>query len=180
MIKAFVNFMRKVRGAIFVAFLAILAVGVLGAVSAEPKQIWSKSYLNQKAPQLVIEKWLTAAPEFKGKFLLIDFWATWCAPCRKAIPELNRFHKKFGDKLVIIGLSREEEAVVRKMKEPEIDYFLAMDRAGRLQNEMQVKGIPHCILVDPKGIVRWEGLPLLPGHELTEEVVRDIIDKYGK
>jgi cytochrome c biogenesis protein CcmG, thiol:disulfide interchange protein DsbE len=142
------------------------------------KQIWAKSYLNQKAPPLVIEKWLTAAPNYKGKFLLIDFWATWCGPCRKTIPELNRFHGKFGDELVIIGISREEESVVRKMREPRIDYFLAIDRAARLQEKMQVKGIPHCILVDPSGIVRWEGLPTLPGHELTEAVIQEILNKY--
>jgi len=39
-------------------------------------------------------------------------------------------------------------------------------------------GIPHCMLIDPKGIVRWEGFPLLEGHELTEEVIEKLIAKY--
>src|ERR1043166_3397044 len=66
-------------------------------------------------------------PDTKGKFVLIDFWATWCGPCRKAIPELNAIHKKFGDKLVVIGISDESEEVVKKMTEPKIEYFTAID-----------------------------------------------------
>ena len=68
----------------------------------ERKKLWAKSYLNQKAPELIVEKWLSEKPEWKGKFLLVDFWATWCGPCLKAIPELNRFHEQFGKQMVVV------------------------------------------------------------------------------
>jgi len=106
--------------------------------------------------------------------------ATWCGPCRKAIPELNAFHKKFGDKLVVIGLSDEKEAKVRAMKDPKIEYFSAIDTKERTSKAVEVKGIPHVMIIDPEGIVRWEGYPLLEGHELTEKVVADILAKHGK
>ncbi|HEY0455303.1 MAG TPA: TlpA disulfide reductase family protein, partial [Verrucomicrobiae bacterium] len=116
---------------------------------ASGKQIWAKSFLNKKAPPLAVEKWLSKEPDTKGKFVLIDFWATWCGPCRKAIPELNALHKKFGDKLVVIGISDEDEAKVRKMAEPKIEYFSAIDTKGVMNKKLEVKGIPHVIIMDP-------------------------------
>jgi len=148
--------------------------------SAEEKKIWAKSFLNQKAPEFIVEKWLGPEPNRQGKFILVDFWATWCGPCRKAIPELNRIHKNFGEKLVVIGLSNEKEEVVRKMTDPQMTYFVAVDTQERLKRQVGVTGIPHVIIIDPKGIVRWEGFPLLPGFELTEAVVKQILGKYSE
>ena len=152
----------------------VLVLSAFDGLAAE-KQIWAKSFLNQPAPELVVEKWLSKEPERKDKFVLIDFWATWCGPCRKAIPELNALHKKFGEKLVVIGLSDEAEKKVKSMSEPKIEYFSAIDTKGRTSKAVQVKGIPHVLIIDPKGIVRWEGYPLLEGHELTETVVKEIL-----
>jgi len=160
--------------------IALLCVVAATAVFAQDKKIWAKSFLNQKAPELVVEKWLTKEPDRKGKFVLIDFWATWCGPCRKAIPELNALHKKFGDQLVIIGLSNESEAKVKAMTTPKIDYAVAIDTQGRTKKAVGVTGIPHVLILDPQGIVRWEGFPLLHGHELTEQAVADILAKYSK
>ena len=157
-----------------VALLAVLAA--LPAFGAE-KKLWAKSFLNQKAPKFEVEKWLTSQPDTQGKFVLIDFWATWCGPCRKAIPELNALHKKFGDKLVVIGLSDETEAAVKKMVQPKMDYFVAIDTKGRMKKAVEVRGIPHVLILDPQGVVRWEGYPLLTDYELNEKVVGEILAK---
>jgi len=161
------------------AFVMVFWLGILTAFTAE-KKMWAKSFLNQKAPKFEAEKWLTTVPDTKGKFVLIDFWATWCGPCRKAIPELNALHKKFGGKLVVIGLSDEPEAEVKAMATPKIDYFVATDTKARMKKNIEIEGIPHVIILDPQGIVRWEGFPLLDGYELTEKVVADVLEKYSK
>jgi cytochrome c biogenesis protein CcmG/thiol:disulfide interchange protein DsbE len=150
-----------------------------GAQSSDGKKIWAKSFLNQPAPDLIVEKWLTPQPDLHGKFVLIDFWATWCPPCRAAIPELNGYHEKFGDKLAVIGISDETEEAVRKLTNPQIEYSIAIDTQARTKNAVGVTGIPHVLIIDPHGIVRWEGFPFLAGYELNEKIVADIISKYS-
>lgn len=168
----------KSKTVLMVLFLLAAAGATL--TLAEDKKIWANSFLGRKPPRFEAEKWLTAAPDCQGKFVLIDFWATWCPPCREAIPELNALHKKFGDKLVVIGLSDQTEAEVRKMTNPKIEYFVAIDPKERMSKAVGVTGIPHVLIMDPQGIVRWEGYPLMEGHELTEAVVTNIFARYGK
>jgi len=157
--------------------LFVLLVAATGATRAEEKKLWATSFLGKPAPEFAVEKWLTAEPARKGKFVLIDFWATWCGPCRKAIPELNALHKQFGDRVVVIGVSDEAEEKVRALKDPRIEYASAIDTQGRMKKALGVKGIPHVILVDPAGVVRWEGFPLLEGYELNERAVREVLDQ---
>ena len=148
--------------------------------NSEGQPIAANSYLHKKPPELVVEKWLTPKPDTRGKWVLIDFWATWCPPCREAIPELNLLAKKFGDKLVVIGITDEEEADVRKMRTPQIEYFVASDTKGTTKKRIQVELIPHVILIDPQGFVRYEGYPDEKGYELTEKKVEELFAKYSK
>ena len=157
-------------------FTAVLVLFLGNLANAEEKKLWAKSFLNQKAPELIVEKWLTPEPKREGKFVLIDFWATWCGPCRKAIPELNALQKKFGDRLVVIGISDETEDKVKSLKDPKMEYTVAIDTQARTKKMLEVTGIPHVILVDPKGIVKWEGFPFLNGYELTPAVIGKILD----
>ena len=147
---------------------------------AQDKKLWAKSVINKKAPELVVHKWISDKPEINNKFVLIDFWATWCKPCRKLIPELNSFSKEFREKLVVIGISDETKSRVKKFKSPKINYYSAVDPKKTMKDELQVQGIPHCILIDPNGIVRWEGYPLLTGFELTSEVIQEVMDEFSR
>jgi thiol-disulfide isomerase/thioredoxin len=140
-----------------------------------PHPVYARSFLNKPAPAIQTEKWLWGQPDTSGKFVLVDFWATWCGPCRKAIPELNVFSHQFKDKLVVIGLSDETEQAVQRMTQPKIDYYVAVDTQARSSRDVGVTGIPHALLIDPKGIVRFEGMP---GY-LTEQSLSRIIAKYG-
>jgi len=107
----------------------------------EGKRLWAKSVLFEKAPELAVETWLTEEPDTKGKYVLYEFWATWCPPCRRSISLLNELHRKFGEELVVIGISHETEEAVRKLKEPAIEYFSAIDTQGRMRNELGVLGM---------------------------------------
>jgi len=81
---------------------------------------------------------------------------------------------------VVIGISDEPEAKVKSLTTPGIEYFSAIDTQARMKKAVEVEGIPHVIIIDPQGIVRWEGFPLLEGFELTEKIVADILAKPAK
>ncbi len=142
------------------------------------KRIWAKSYLNFVAPLLEVDKWLTDVPDTEGKLVLIEFWGPFCGPCRQSIPDLNKFSKQFKDKLVVIGVAPNSEKSVRDMKEPVIEYYSAIDTSKTYINKFELAGYPHAVLIDTRGVVRWEGFPLLKGHELTAEVIENLITKY--
>jgi thiol-disulfide isomerase/thioredoxin len=139
-------------------------------------ELHGRSILGQHAPTVQIEKWLTTPPSTQGKFVLLDFWATWCEPCHRSIPELNSFSSKFGDRLVIIGITDETEADIRKSTLPHIEYPMAIDTEARMMNALNIDALPYSLLVDPFGIVRYEGSPLF----LTAENLQHLLDKYSK
>ena len=96
-----------------------------------------------------------------GKPLLLEFWATWCGPCRQSIPHLNQVYAKFKDKgLVVIGVTDEDvETVNAFMKKVPMDYSVAVgdDKLGAF---FGVSGIPHALLITKEGKVLWEGHPM--------------------
>jgi len=138
-------------------------------------KLYAKSFRGAKAPQVLLEKWITLAPSLEGKFVLLQFWASSSEPCRRAIPQLNALQEKYQDRLVIIGLSDEPEEVLRSFNEPRIGYAIGTDTEGRTKDAAEVVGIPHAMLIDPKGIVRFEGLPLY----LTESGLELLLSRYG-
>ena len=160
-------------------FLLYLPFLSFAQESNNGKKLWAKSVLNEPAPELVVEKWNSKIPDTKGKFVLIDFWATWCGPCRAGIPGLNNMQKKFADKLVIIGISDEPLEKVKSFNNPTIEYANGVDTKKTISDFLKVKGIPHMILIDPNGIVRWEGFPALKGNEFTEEILEALMAKYA-
>jgi len=136
--------------------------------------LYAKSFRGQRAPTFVAAKWLTAAPAARGKFVLIEYWATWSNPSLLSIPQLNAFQTRFKNFLVVIGVTDESEAAVQKMTGPHIDYALAIDPQARMMKALEIKAIPHCILIDPQGVVRFEGMPAY----LDDAKLEHLLDKY--
>ena len=148
-----------------------------GYPAVHPKQLYATDFRGHLAPQLTVEKWLTARPDTTGKVVLIDFWATWCGPCREAIPELNQLQKSFKDDLVVIGVSDEKEAAINKFKTSvSMDYALAIDTKAVTNKKYGIAGIPNVVILSTDGIVRWQGFPLSPQERLTPMIVKQIID----
>ncbi|WP_455509459.1 TlpA family protein disulfide reductase [Butyricimonas paravirosa] len=132
-----------------------------------------KSFLGKKAPALVVEKWITEEPDTVGKFVLFELYGLVCPPCWEAIPKLNALHEKFGKKMVVIGVGRHTG---KMPQEPESHYYKGHDPKGVTYDALGLKFVPYALLVDPKGIVRWEGSP----NDLTEGMVKQLLKKYRK
>lgn len=133
-------------------------------------------FRNKKAPTFKVEKWLSAEAKREDKVVLIDFWATWCGPCRRLIPELKEWQTKFKDDLVIIGVSNEAPREVENfMRAQQINYAMAVDTKQTMSKAIGIGGIPHVLVISSDGIVRWQGFP--GGQDpLTEEKLVQIIE----
>lgn len=166
-------------GALFFAALipALLAADKPDYPKAVKKELYADDVRGKKAPDFVVQTWMTGEPDRKGKVVLIDFWATWCPPCRKAIPDLNDLQSKFKDNLVVIGVSDETEATVKKfMESTKMDYHVALDPQKRMSDTIHVSGIPHILIISTDGVVRWQGFPFSNEEPLTADIVKQIID----
>ncbi len=142
------------------------------------KTLYAKHDIRGKqAPKIVAEQWLTGKePVTKDKVIIVDFWATWCPPCRATIPDLNKLAAKFKNDVVVIGISDESPDVVQAfMKKTEMAYNVGIDTKSTTSAVIGVQGIPHVLVISPDGIVRWQGFPLDDKDPLTADVVAKII-----
>jgi thiol-disulfide isomerase/thioredoxin len=139
-------------------------------------KLYARSFRGRSPPQIMVEQWLTPPPNVEDKFVLVEFWASWADPCCQVIPHLNRLQAKFSNRLVVIGISDEPPEAIAEMKSPHLDYYVGTDTQARTRKAMAVEAIPHAILIDPKGIVRFEGVP----DYLTEKDLAKLIEKYSE
>jgi peroxiredoxin len=95
-----------------------------------------------------------ALGEYRGKWVLIDFWGTWCGPCVQALPTIQTIHEEFKDKgVVVIGLSCNEPKnadPARMFQQKKITYSLLLD-AGKTAAAYHVSAFPTLLLIDPEG-----------------------------
>jgi thiol-disulfide isomerase/thioredoxin len=94
----------------------------------------------------------------KGKYVLIDFWASWCGICRASIPEVKDLAKKYADRLTVISVSddRDKKAwlnAVAKENMPWAQYCLTPQGSKDLLKEYLIQGVPYYLLVSPKGML---------------------------
>lgn len=110
-------------------------------------------------PDLVLPKSISGGKErkvssFKGKILILDFWATWCSPCIAAMKDLEGYKKELGNQLEVIAVSDETEERLKKFNKARPSTLtLASDTTGSLDSYFPHRTIPHTVLIGPDGKV---------------------------
>lgn len=144
------------------------------ALPAAPLEdpISDKSLLGKAAPMMKLTKWAAGEqPDITGKYVLVTFWAPWSSACKQTIPELNDWQKKFADKLVVIGITTNSAAQVSEMTGPKLEFPSAVDTQAAFAAAANVTSIPSVLLLDPSGVVRYQGHP----GAISEQKLQDLL-----
>ena len=130
--------------------------------------------IGSNAPTISIQEWLAEAPggdvPFKGKTVVLEFWGTWCGPCVRAIPHLNKLVDKYqNDDLIFVSITKETKSKVAKfMKKKQMKAFVALDNKGKTNKAYQIRYIPKAYIIDPNGLIIWGGHPAHLTNELFD------------
>ena len=121
---------------------------------------------------------------FKGQVVIIEFWATWCGPCREEIPLLNQLYREYRDQgVVVIGISldRKDPQGVRKFLDSlRVEYLNLMEGEGVLEKYSRIaglgpiRGIPATFIIDRKGVICQRFLGLTE-RKVLEEALRAVL-----
>lgn len=133
-------------------FSIIAGLLSIGALTAAPAKV------GEALPKLSSLLPGASIPSTSGKVVLVDFWASWCAPCKASFPTFNRLHDKYASKgLVIIGVGVDDDAAKYKEFAGKMGakFHLVHDSAHKLAGQMGPSSMPTSYLVDRKGVIRY-------------------------
>ena len=138
------------------------------------------SLLGQEAPEIPVKEWIKGGPaslaDFRGRVVLLEFWATWCKPCQEMFPKLRKLHEsKRAEGLEVIALTRhymafrgpaesmiaERQLMLDMVTEYGVNFHVGIAEDERLQGVYGANGLPTVLLIDRNGIIRYAG----PGED---------------
>lgn len=158
------------RSTRIITALSIVVVAIAGltfTVVGEEAKLKVAPKVGFLAPSFELEDpsgEMVSLESFKGKAVIVNFWATWCPPCRAEMPDFQAFYEENKDKgLVIIGIDQAEDA--RKVSkfleefETKITYQILLDRRQKVSRDYRIFGLPSSFFIDREGVVQavWPG-----------------------
>lgn len=113
--------------------------------------------------------------KYRGKVVYLDFWASWCGPCLKAIPEIEDMRAEFPEtdfQIVAVNLDQKAKKALRFLEKNPIGYPSAADPKGRLPGQFGLETMPTSYLIDRDGVIRYvhKGFSRGDGSRIREEI----------
>jgi peroxiredoxin len=118
--------------------------------------------------------------DYRGKTVIINFWTTWCPPCREEIPSMNRAWRELADEEVVIlaiNMGEDEDTIFVFTGDYPADFPLLLDRDGAVIAEWPVKGLPTTYVVAPDGSIAYRAIG---GREWDDPVFLEQIRMLGR
>jgi len=176
-----------------------LALAATLAISATHALAEPSIKVGSPAPPLKIAKWVkgSAIDSFKpGKVYVVEFWATWCGPCKQSIPHLTEMAKKFAGKVDFVGVdvfevqNPTDETYFQKVEDfvkdfgDKMDYNVCIDgKEGTMAKTWMTaanqNGIPTAFVIDQKGSIAWIGHPMAGLDKVLDQVIAGTFDSQA-
>jgi peroxiredoxin len=116
--------------------------------------------------------------KLKGKVVLIDFWTTWCSPCKNSIPVFAKLYNKFHEQgFIVLGIGLEEKTPLENYRNQHNIPYPILIGNKEVARAYGVQAIPHIFIIDKKGKIRKTQLGFSPGLEAEFETLIDSLIK---
>ncbi|UCF29331.1 MAG: redoxin domain-containing protein [Chloroflexota bacterium] len=161
------------------AGLALFIYYVLGLRDANPEEIEEipgvnlpeSASIGSRAPEFELvdlDGQTMKLSEMRGKIVVINFWATWCEPCKVEMPFFEKLHQKELENLEILGINFDEPPlqVEQFVEDYDLHFTILLDPGGKVQQVYRVRGYPTTLIVDGDGIIRYHHIGLITEDQL--------------
>jgi peroxiredoxin len=146
-----------------IAALAVLAVTLALSAGAGAADVQAPGFTLRS-----LDGKLVSLAQFKGDVVMINFWASWCGPCRQEMPLLDNIYKQYKDMgFTLLGVNVEPRASGANawLQKTPVSYPILYDPKSQVSQLYQVQAMPTTVIIDRNGIVRFVHNGYVPGDE---------------
>ncbi|GGP16561.1 TlpA family protein disulfide reductase [Oceanobacillus neutriphilus] len=110
--------------------------------------------------------------DFRGERVMINFWATWCPPCRQEMPDMERFYQEHDPIIFSVNVTDEElntQLVKDFMQELKLTFPVLLDKEGEVSNLYRIQAIPMTYMIDAEGIIQFKSFGALSYKQMVKQ-----------